>query len=235
MKSHANVAHNQTIADATTTNSTSPISISVMTSSSASSSLSSLINSPNASSICGGDSSSNSSTVSNSNNLSATAITKNNNNNYSLITIKTKPTLVKAHSGKDFCKLMMNQLPDEGNIFENDNNEQFLSTMLEINSSSTSTSSLQSVTTASPGGTATVKMTLPSLMNLGILTPATSPSQQHQQQQQNQQSVIQSLTINSDDSGISSGGTMPLTPISPNMSKNINFVTSNEIMITEQT
>lgn len=69
-----------------------------------------------------------------------------------------------------------------------------------------------------------VKMTshLPSLVNLGILTPATSPKQQPiNQLMQNNNDVI-----------------LPLTPISPNMSKNVNFnniTVADHITTTDET
>lgn len=73
-----------------------------------------------------------------------------------------------------------------------------------------------------------VKINLPSLVNLGILTPATSPKQQPQPN--NQQTATPTLspangqgTAGSDNNN----STLPLTPISPNMSKNVNFSTSN--------
>lgn len=77
---------------------------------------------------------------------------------------------------------------------------------------------------SSPDAGSIVKMTshLPSLVNLGILTPATSPKQQPiNQLMQNNNDVI-----------------LPLTPISPNMSKNVNFnniIVADHITTTDET
>ncbi|XP_037026395.1 pair-rule protein odd-paired [Bradysia coprophila] len=77
---------------------------------------------------------------------------------------------------------------------------------------------------SSPDAGSIVKMTghLPSLVNLGILTPATSPKQQPiNQLMQNNNDVI-----------------LPLTPISPNMSKNVNFnniTVADHITTTDET
>lgn len=77
---------------------------------------------------------------------------------------------------------------------------------------------------SSPDAGSIVKMTshLPSLVNLGILTPATSPKQQ----------PINQLMQNSNDV------ILPLTPISPNMSKNVNFnniTVADHITTTDET
>lgn len=78
-----------------------------------------------------------------------------------------------------------------------------------------------------------VKMSLPNLVNLGIITTNSSPKliQQHQQQQQSQ--VIHSGVSNVSNNVIKNGNTdlMPLTPISPNLCNGINFAGSNNSSI----
>lgn len=66
-----------------------------------------------------------------------------------------------------------------------------------------------------------IKSNLPSLVNLGILTPATSPKANNSQTNNKNNN-----SSNNSNSG-NDGGTLPLTPISPNMSKNINFINNN--------
>lgn len=72
------------------------------------------------------------------------------------------------------------------------------------------------------------KINLPSLVNFGILTPATSPKQQATSQiSPNQMSTTTTSSANSNSSNESTATTLPLTPISPNMNKTLKFNNNN--------
>ncbi|GAB0090510.1 uncharacterized protein DMENIID0001_052460 [Sergentomyia squamirostris] len=158
------------------------------------------------------------STSSSGNNGSTTSL----KNSFGLITIKAKPGIVGV------TNKLVKLVPE-----------------MPVNSAGgekiAKTTDARSLVT--PVSTTATKMSLPSLVNLGILTPATSPKPLTQlptqaSVAQQQQSPQQSISVGQQSSQASSsanGNTvtaelLPLTPISPNMS--VNFSTPSTSKIT---
>lgn len=71
---------------------------------------------------------------------------------------------------------------------------------------------------------ASVKISLPSLVNLGILTPATSPKQHQHTTALQTSPPVQILSNGGSDNNNS---TLPLTPVSPHTTNAVTFVSAN--------
>lgn len=215
LKNHSMLSHNNASTETLASAANSPSTSSPSSSLSQSRSIS-------PSSASGG------STTNNNNNNNQNQVSPNaTQNTFGLITLKTNgnislpgvanivsPTLM-ATTAKNTNKLM----------------KMFPDTRYDNNNIKTSPGKLVANSSATNGITdnnGSVKISLPSLVNLGILTPATSPKQQQIQPNNAQATTSPTQTLNS--GGAGGGGsdnnntsTLPLTPISPSSSKSVNF------------